>query len=46
MVIILLNLNRFSDFFSPEDYFVNVQQRGYQKSHHTLHMLSHYLVKR
>ena len=31
--------------FLLEDSLVNLQLNGYQKSHHTLHMLLHYLVK-
>jgi len=42
---ILSILNRFKNFFSLEDSLVNLQLNGYQKSHRTLHMLLHYLVK-
>jgi len=42
---ILSILNRFKNFFSLEDFLVNLQLNGYQKSHRTLHMLLHYLVK-
>jgi len=45
MTIILSILNRFKKLFSLEDSFVNLQLNGCQKSHRTLHMLLHYLVK-
>jgi len=45
MTIILSILNRFKNFFSLKDSLVNLQLRGYQKSHRTLHMLLHYFVK-
>jgi len=43
MTIIQSILNGFKNFFSVEDFLVNVQLNGYQKSHRTLHMLLHYL---
>jgi len=43
MTIILSNLNRLKS--SLEDSWVNLQLNGYLKSHRTLHMLLHYLVK-
>jgi len=43
MTIILSILNR--NFFSPEDFLVNLQLNGYKKFHRTLHMLLHYLAK-
>jgi len=45
MTVILPILDRFKNFFSLEDFLVNLQLNGYQKSQHTLHMLLHYLVK-
>ena len=45
MTIILSNLNRFKNV-SLEDSLVNLQLNGHEKSHRTLHMLLHYLVKR
>ena len=45
MIIILSVLNRFKNFFSLEDSLANLQLNGYQKSHHTLHMLLHTLAK-
>jgi len=44
VTIILSNLNRFN-FFSLKDSLVNLQLNGYYKSHRTLRMLLHYLVK-
>jgi len=44
MAIILSNLNRFTKHFHPETFLVNLQQSGYLKSHHSLHVLSHYLI--
>jgi len=45
MTIILSNRNRFKMFFSLEDSLEDLQLDGYQKSHCTLHMLLHDLVK-
>ena len=47
MTIILSNLNRFKKFLSLEDSLVNLQLglNVYEKSHRTLHILLHYLVK-
>ena len=45
MTIILSNLNRFKENFSLEDSLVNLQLSGYLKSHRTLRVLLHYLVK-
>jgi len=44
MTIILSILNRFNKFFTV-DSAANLQLNVYQKSHRTLHMLLHYLVK-
>jgi len=44
MTLILSILNRLKNI-SPEDSLVNLQLNRYQKSHRTLHMLLHYLVK-
>jgi len=44
MTVILSIPNRFKTFLL-EDFLVNLQLNGYQKSHRTLHMLLHYLVK-
>jgi len=44
ITIILSILNRFKKFFTV-DSAANLQLNVYQKSHRTLHMLLHYLVK-
>jgi len=45
MTMIMSILNRFKQFFSLEDSAVNLRLNGHQKSHRTLHMLLHDLVK-
>jgi len=45
MTVILSILNRFKIFFHRKIPLVNLQLKGYQKSHRTLHMLLHYLGK-
>ena len=37
--------NNLKKMFSLEDFLVNLQLNGYQKSNLTLHMLLHYLAK-